>query len=61
MKKFQSLIFFGLLFGTQSGNFGTQNMKNWDPKRQTWDPKVFYPFLNFKKAEELLGPKNYPF
>jgi hypothetical protein len=37
MKKFQSIIFFNLLIGTQSGNFGTQNMKNWDPKRQTWD------------------------
>jgi hypothetical protein len=30
MKQLQLIIFFDLLIGIQSGNFGTRNMKNWD-------------------------------
>jgi hypothetical protein len=40
MKKFESIIFFNLLIGTQSDNFGTQNTKNWDPRIGTQNGKV---------------------
>jgi hypothetical protein len=34
MKKLLLIIFFDLLIGTQSGNFGTRNMKNWEWNRE---------------------------